>query len=391
MSEVNYTTLMTYLGDLPDPRAVRGRRYEWLYLLTLLAAALLAGQQGLLAMWQWLFYHRGELVVSLRPKRGCLPSLATLRRVLCDLDVAVLEERVAAYTQALDETESNEGRIETRSGTVLCGQALDGKTVRGASAHGETVHLVSVVRHQSAAVLAQCQVAEKLDERQAATQLLTPDLLTGTITTMDALHTQRTLAQQILDAGGHYLMVVKGNQPTLYHDIDLAFQVLPPSNRWEAEFWQYQAIQTFDRGHGREDLHRLERTTRLNDYLDWPAVAQVLRRTRRSCHRRTQVVTEEVHYGITSLPPTLVDLAQIEQLWRWHWTIENCSHYIRDVSLGEDRSQVRSGNAPQALAAFRNALVTLLRHEGWAHIPNALRFFQHNVQHSLRFLGAIAT
>ena len=391
MSQVNYTTLMTYLGDIPDQRNARGRRYEWLYLLTLLAASLLAGNQGLLAMWQWLFYHRAELVMSLQPRRGCLPSLATLRRVLCDLDVQVLEERVAAYNQTLDAADGMTGRIATKSGTVLKGQAVDGKTVRGASAHGETVHLVRVVRHQSAAVLAQGQVAEKLDERQAAVQLLTPDLLVGTVTTMDALHTQRTLAQHILDAGGHYLMVVKGNQPALLHDIALGFDALPPVNPREAAFWGYQAIQTFDRGHGREEVHRLERTTHLNDYLRWPGVAQVLRRTRRSCQRRTRVITEEVHYGITSLPPTLVELASLEQLWRWHWTIENCVHYVRDVSFGEDRSQVRAGNAPQVLAAFRNALITVLHHEGWAHIPNALRFFEAHLQDSLRFLGAIAT
>jgi len=298
---------------------------------------------------------------------------------------------VAAYSQSLDEEEAVAGRVVTANRAGLCGQAVDGKTVRGASAHGETVHLVSVVRHESAAVLAQEQVREKLDERQAAAHLLSQRSLQGTVTTLDALHTQVKLARQIVAAGGHYLMVVKGNQPTWFHDIDLAFQALPPFNRSEAEFWAYQVMETSDRGHGREDTHRLESTTRLNDYLAWPTVAQVLRRTRRSRHRRTGLVSEEVHYGITSLPRSLLDLAQIEQLWRWHWTIENCTHYIRDVSFGEDRSQVRAAHAPQALAALRNALITLLRHEGWAHLPNAFRFFQHHVQDSLRLLGAIAT
>jgi hypothetical protein len=77
-----------------------------------------------------------------------------------------------------------------------------------------------------------------------------------------------------------------------------------------------------------------------------------------------------------------------------HWLlehIENCTHYIRDVSLGEDASQVRAGNTPQALAAFRNALISALRLDGWAYLPNAFRHFCHNVQDSLRFLGALST
>jgi predicted transposase YbfD/YdcC len=391
MSKVNYNTLYACLADLPDGRHAQGKRYEWLYLLTLIAAALLAGQRSLTAMVHWLMQHKDELLTALAPKRRCLPSLSTLRRVLCDLDIAAFEARLAAYSQSLDQSDPIPGSVVTQSGERLQGQALDGKTVRGASSAAAKVHLVSVVRHESASVLAQSKVVEKRDERQAAKELFASVPLAGRVMTMDALHTQRWEAETILAAQGHYLMVVKPNQRSLYQDIQWAFEALPPLNRYEQEYWDYQRHETPDRAHGRLERRTLESTTRLNDFLTWPGVAQVLRRTCWRQELRSKIISQDVHFGITSLDRQTVTLAQVEQFWRWHWTIENCTHYIRDVSMGEDASQVRSGNAPQALAAFRNAIISALRLDGWSYMPNAFRHFCHNLQDSLRFIGALST
>ena len=49
------------------------------------------------------------------------------------------------------------------------------------------------------------------------------------------------------------------------------------------------------------------------------------------------------------------------QLWQEHWHIENQVHWVRDVVFGEDRSTTRTGHAPQAFAAFRNLVLSLLR------------------------------
>jgi glycosyltransferase A (GT-A) superfamily protein (DUF2064 family) len=85
------------------------------------------------------------------------------------------------------------------------------------------VHLVSLVRHESGTALTQERVATQIDERKAARHLLTPEHLAHTITTADALYTQVKLTEQILAGGGHYLMAVKRNQPSLYEAIALAF------------------------------------------------------------------------------------------------------------------------------------------------------------------------
>ena len=370
---------------------MRGRRYEWCYLLALVAAATLAGQKGLTEIAYWVWKHREELICKLQPRRGRVPSYATLRRLLDDINIEELEAQTAAFGQRLAQEEPESGRIETQQGEYLYAQAVDGKTVRGASAYGETTHLVSLVRHGSGSVLGQQRVATKIDERKAAHALLVPALLKGSVTTADALHTQVKLAKQILAAAGHYLMVVKENQPMLYNDIAEAFAAMPPTNRLDAEYWSYQSVENCRRGHGRLERRTLESIIIPDNYLCFPNVVQVLRRTYWCQQRRTGVVLEKSHFGITSLSRKQVTLAQLEQLWRGHWTIENCSHYIRDVSLGEDACKVRCGSMPQALAAFRNAIVTLIRHEGWSFVPNATRHFEHHLQHALRLIGALAT
>jgi hypothetical protein len=96
----------------------------------------------------------------------------------------------------------------------------------------------------------------------------------------------------------------------------------------------------------------------LNDYLDWPDVGQVfeLERVRVVGDKRSV----EVVHGITSLGRDRADAVRLLGLARGHWGIENGLHFVRDVTLGEDACRVRTGPAPQALAAMRNVVVQLL-------------------------------
>ncbi len=102
-------------------------------------------------------------------------------------------------------------------------------------------------------------------------------------------------------------------------------------------------------------------------------MGQVLRRTCQRVTLTTGVIAAEVTYGITSLPPHEASAAQVEALWRGHWAIENRVHDVRDVTWGEDAGQVRRGHAPQALAALRNGLLSLLRALGWTQLADATR------------------
>ena len=94
-------------------------------------------------------------------------------------------------------------------------------------------------------------------------------------------------------------------------------------------------------------------------------------------------------YAITSVPRSLVDAVMLLSWNRGHWGIENRSHYVRDVTFGEDASQIRKGHAPQTLASLRNGLLTYLRAEGVANIAAALRKHAYQVPRLLAKLGIV--
>lgn len=132
-----------------------------------------------------------------------------------------------------------------------------------------------------------------------------------------------------------------------------------------------------DKGHGRIERRTLTSTTVLNGYLDWPGVQQVCRieRERRIGAKRE---TETVYY-VSSLPRTLAGPEDLLKLARDHWgAIENGLHYVRDEVLGEDRSTIFRGHAPQNLAALRNGALNWLRSGGIDRISTTLRSFARN-------------
>ena len=160
--------------------------------------------------------------------------------------------------------------------------------------------------------------------------------------------------------GGHYLFSVKDNQPTLKQDIaDLWEEDLPP---------QMEQISS----HGdRVEVRRLWASAELVVYSDWPHLAQVCRMERIVHHQgRTR---RELAYAVTSLSPQQADPARLLELWRGHWGVENRVFWVRDVTMDEDRSQVRTGSAPQIMAALRNLVISLFRMGKEPSIAAALR------------------
>ena len=386
MDSLQDSTFMTALADLPDPRKRRGTRHAWRVILTVVSAALAAGCRTPHAIGQWVGLHAAALHATLCPTAKRVPSESTVVRALRHVDVTALEQRIAQFGQSSD-TAAPTGTIACPNGERLEAQAIDGKAVRGAGTHGQATHLVSLVRHGSGTTLAQMAVARKRNEIAAVPLLLAGRDLTDTVTTMDALLTQRTIAQAIRTQHGHYLMVVKRNQRRLFEALELFFR-LPPIAA-DAEHWD--RMQTISKRHGRIERRTLESSDGLCAYLGWPGVAQVLRRT---CERTIVATGEyscEVTYGLTDLTPAQAGAVQLESLWRGHWTIENCDHYVRDVTLGEDAGQAYTGSTAHALAAWRNGILIVLRRAGWRNIADAVRAYAASVHNALDLIGARPT
>jgi predicted transposase YbfD/YdcC len=386
MDEPQYSTLLEARRAVPDPRKARGKQYSWGLLLILVSSALASGERNGHGIASWVAEHSSTLLVWLHPERGRLPSESTLRRALRQVDVAALEQRVAHYTGSIAVAAEPHSVVISEQGEILHGQALDGKAVRGAGAHGQPTHLVSLVQHTSAVTLAQVAVQQKRNEISAAPALLQGRAGPGTVTTMDALLTQRALAAQIEQQGGYYLMVVKHNQRRLYDDLTLFFQ-LPAS---AADQEQRDRVRTVTKGPGRLETRTLECSTAGAEYLSWPGMAQIGRRTCERTVIKTGKHSVEVSYGVTNLGADEARAAHLEALWRGHWTIENRKHYVRDVTLGEDQGQAYCGSTPQALASLRNALIDLMRQQGWNNLADALRHYGASVPRVLALIGVRA-
>jgi hypothetical protein len=146
---------------------------------------------------------------------------------------------------------------------------------------------------------------------------------------------------------------------------------------------------TVEKGHGRRERRTLTATTVLNGYLDWPGVGHVGRVE--SVVERYGRRTTETRSFITSVPRAVAGAAGVLSWSRGHWTIENRSQYVRDVSLGEDASRIRKGSGPEVMAVLRNLAIGFLRSTGFGNIAEAMRRNAARVGELFTKLGILIT
>lgn len=145
--------------------------------------------------------------------------------------------------------------------------------------------------------------------------------------------------------------------------------------------------QTTEKGHGRLEVRTLQSSTLLNEYLDFPHCGQVFRIIREREELSTGKTSTETVYGITSLSPEKADTRKLLALSRGHWSIENRSHYVRDMLYDEDRHQVRKKKGPHMMACLRNFAISLLRLMKFTNIAKATREIAARSHLALRILG----
>jgi predicted transposase YbfD/YdcC len=369
-------SLVDAFGEVPDPRKARGIRHGVAAILLLGACAVLTGARSFAAIGEYA-HDTGRTILDRLGVGAVVPHACTIRRVLQDLDPAAVEAAMRSWALAqLAQTPPPDGVPARELRQVL---AVDGKTVRGAhlriDCDDETgggdrggyrqPHLVSVLDHASGAVLAQVAVEEKGNEISAFTTLLDDLDLTDVLITADAAHTNRNHVDYLHRRGGHYLLSAKRNQPTLLRRL----RALP---------WTQIGVAARERGrgHGRVEIRTIS-VVSLNPCPDqggefFPHAAQAIKVVRRRRALTSRKWTTMTVYAITSLTALQANPVLLARWLRGHWAIE-ALHWVRDVSFDEDRSQVRTGNGPQIMAALRNLVITALRLHGVTNIAAALR------------------
>ena len=142
---------------------------------------------------------------------------------------------------------------------------------------------------------------------------------------------------------------------------------------------------TRNEGHGRIEIRTLN--VCCAEGVDWPGCEQVCRIDRLVCHVSSNTVTYETVYAVTSLFAHEASAEALLALNRGHWSIENTLHYVRDVTLREDASRVRKGNAPQVMATIRNTVISLLHRVGIHTVAAAVRDLAADIGRVLAMVG----
>jgi predicted transposase YbfD/YdcC len=360
-------SLLAAFATVPDPRRAASVDYPLASILAMSVAALLCAQTSILAIAEWGARQPADLLHTLGFAGAETPCQSTVHRLFRKLDPRALS---AALTAALASAAGPRSQARGSQGI-----ALDGKAQRGRLQYeegGAPIHALVAFCQEHSVVLASEPVAHGQDKEEAeltvAPALIARINWRGRVLTGDALFCQRDLCQQVLDAGGDYLLSVKANQPTLCAALRLLFD---PG--WDVPLVDRREARTVDKGHGRwGEVRHLIASTDLEGYGDWPGMAQVFR-----IERRWQEGGErkrQVRYGITSLPPSVGPPQRLLRLKRRHWLIENQGHRSKDVNLGEDASLLHAGHGPTVVALLRDVALSVLRAAGCFTIAAQLRY-----------------
>ena len=193
--------LIQVLAEVKDFRSPQGRRYPLDAVLALACAATLCGYKSYGAMAEWGKNYGQELARALGFKNGKTPSTGTLHTIFANLDKQDFEKRLAAWAQSVLQ-DLDQGADKTTS-KLPKAIAVDGKTLRGSAKQDACdVHLLSALSHGLGLTLYQEAVSDKTNEIGAVQALLKALVLEGRILTMDALLTQKEVAQTIVEKGG---------------------------------------------------------------------------------------------------------------------------------------------------------------------------------------------
>lgn len=365
------------LQTLTDLRKARGKRYSLTTVLMIVLLAKLSGANSPTEIAEWGVYHQPELEALLRIKPKRMPERSTYRRILAyKVYETEVERLVGEYNQAGERGE-------------IC--ALDGKALLGMSKRedGTPEYTLSVYDVTAGKTLAQIEVGNKENEITKAPEVIGLAKIAGKVVTGDALHTQKRLAQTILDQQGDYVFPVKENQPNLYKNIQSLFAPEYPKpgfGKIQTDFLQAQKV---NKGHGRIEKRILTTSEMLNAYAAWPGLAQVYRLEREFQWRRRGVCYKtscEVELGITSLVRKKASPRQLLEIRRSHWGIETGSHYRRDVTLKEDATRFTIGHGARVLANIHNLVLALIRQTGFLNAAQARRFFAAHLSRAFSLL-----
>jgi predicted transposase YbfD/YdcC len=262
--------------------------------------------------------------------------------------------------------------------------AIDGKTLCGTQNHQSenqpSVHLLSLYECETGLVIGHVVVEKKTNEITGAKAFLKAPFLSGRIFTSDAMHTQKKWFAGIYAKQGYCFSTLKKNHRGLYKRVRDFFE----NTENDQGEWQY--FQQREKGHGRDELREIWTTMQFRAQLErtWKGVTYICK-IQRTVKQQGKERTE-IAYGITNIPKEKADAERLLELNRNHWSIENRLHYRRDVTMGEDNSQVRIKGSPEVVAVVNGGILARMDYLGVKNVASQMRHFCAKPEEALRLL-----
>lgn len=339
------TSLHQHFRWVPDPRTGNNKKHNLLEVLILSILAVLCGAESWYEMEEF-GKEKEDFLRQLLPLENGIPSHDTINRVFMLIDAALFEQCFRAWTAELSrgiEAADPSGEKELI--------AIDGKSICNSACKHQglgALHLVSAWYGRNQLVLGQQKVADKSNEITAIPALLSLLSIKGAVVSIDAMGTQKAIAENIIESQGDYILALKQNQETLYDQVANQFN-----------FREDSYSQHLDKGHGRAEIRTCKVIHELNwidEQENWRGMKSIIMITSERMIGEGRTVQDR--YYISSLR---ADAAYFNQAIRTHWGIENQLHWQLDVGFAEDYNTTRNRQAAQNLAVVRKIALNILK------------------------------
>jgi predicted transposase YbfD/YdcC len=337
--------LQSFLAKLEDHRRRQGRRYQLEHILLFSIFAILSGATSYRKIHAFIKAHYEILdeVFDLNWKR--LPAYTTIRAIIRGTSATEIEKGFREYSADLTENDSRRRFV-----------AFDGKVLRGSFDHfkdQKAVQVLSAFLTNSRIILAHEEIAEKTNEIPTAQELIVKLGLSGCVFTFDAINCQEKTLQVAKETGNDVVVQVKKNQKTLYNDCRTIAETMSPDQ-------VYQEPTTKARNRIESRQVQVFTTLNVTDAEKWSLVDAIVKvernrllfDTKTKCWQRS----DETSFYVSTV---VLSAQEFCEGIRNHWGIENRNHYVRDVTMGEDKSRIRTN--PHIFARLRSFALNILR------------------------------
>jgi predicted transposase YbfD/YdcC len=341
-----------YFHELEDPRSEINRKHPLVSVVVIAVMAVLAGASGPTAIAKWATIKAEFLLRVLELPNG-IPCKDVFRRVLMALQPGAFQSCFVNWLQWLRAEAAEATGIDQ---PVL---AIDGKTLRRSHDRRKALgalHSVSIWASEFGLSLGQVACEEKSNEITAIPELLRLVDIKGAIITIDAMGTQKAIAEQIVDSGADYVLALKGNQGTLH---DAVIDYVDKQSQDDFAKAKARRHSTQETGHGRKETRsyiQMPVPDTLRELELWKGLQSIGVVTSVCVRDGKEMI--ETRYYISSLP---VRVKQFAHAVRSHWGIENSCHWSLDVTYREDESRIRDKHLRENFAWLNRFTLSLLK------------------------------